>query len=132
MKKTWHCFKIVIIILLLLTAAAMVLSLVVKRDTSPGKPAAEQYTVTFDVGEYGKPLSSVTVNFGDVPVLPVPDCKFYSAGIDYSSGEPVTLDDYAFNGWYLDGEPVSEDNIVAFDRDVTLVAEWRSLWIGPY
>lgn len=132
MKKTWHCFKIVIIILLLLTAAAMVLSLAVKRDKSPGKPAAEQYTVTFDVGEYGKPLSPVTVNFGDVPALPVPDCKFYSVGIDCSSGEPVTLDDYAFNGWYLDVELVSEDNIAAFDRNVTLVAEWRSLWIGPY
>lgn len=132
MKKVVSALQIIIVCILVLTAAAMVLSLAVKRDKSPGTPAAEQYTVTFDVGEYGKPLSPVTVNFGDVPALPVPDCKFYSVGIDCSSGEPVTLDDYAFNGWYLDGELVSEDNIAAFDRNVTLVAEWRSLWIGPY
>ena len=128
MKKTWYCFKIGIVIFLLLTVAALVLSLAVNHD----KTAPKQYTVTYDVGEYGKLLSPAKVNYGAKPELPVPECNIYSEGINYQTGEKVSLADYEFCGWYYNGEKMSGENLFAFNQDVTLVAKWRSLWTENY
>ena len=32
---------------------------------------------------------------------------------------------YTFAGWYLDGEKVTEDTVIASERDIRLVARWE-------
>ena len=130
MKRVLNFFKILIIVLLFITVLSLIFSLALKKDEHI--PTLKQYTVTFDVGEYGNPLETMNVNYGNKPVLPVPDCKICSSGVDFETGEPVILDDYKFLGWYLDNELVSSENITVFDRNVTLTAKWQPLWIGLY
>lgn len=94
---------------------------------------AEYYTVTFDVGEYGVE-SNVTqeVKMGEKPELFVPECKYKSDCTDDIFFTSTALDDYAFKGWYYDGELITEENCPAFNKDVTLIARWIRLWTDNY
>lgn len=52
-------------------------------------------------------------------------------------GEPVpellnpTAQDYIFDKWIY-GDRVFNDEIYSVDGDITLVAVWKSSWLGPY
>ena len=130
MKKTLTVFRVLLIFILLLMVAAVILRLTVGRDKKPVE--TKEYVVTFDVGKYGEELPPIAVNRGEKPVLPEPECKYYSAGVSWESGEVSSLPDYEFTGWYLDGELITDETLYAFNRDVTLVAKWRSLWTENY
>ena len=72
------------------------------------------YTITFDHNGHGTAPSSITdINAGteiiDFDIFP-------------------TLDDdgdYSFMGWYYDGDPVSEFEVLSVDDDITLTAHWK-------
>lgn len=135
-------------VLLLLAFLGVITSFIVKRNDTPSNNKDKYYTVTFDAGEYGvKSIVTQKVAFGSTPVLFKPECAVKSNcandiywgdidGLDENETLPVPLqtelDDYAFVGWYYDGAKITEDNVYAFNKDVTLVAKWMSLWTENY
>ena len=129
MKKIISVCRILLIVILLLAVVGVIVKL-----TSSKKPSdnTSYYTVSFDVAEYGKALENVRVKEGEIPPLPVPECKYVSDGVSLETGEVVSLADYEFVGWYLGDEPITEENVYAFDKDVTLTAKWRSLFTPNY
>lgn len=136
-------------VLLLLAFSGFIVSFIVKRQDKPTNNKGKYYTVTFDAGEYGvKSIVTQKIAIGSMPVLFKPECAVKSPCIswnpswdketqlDENETLPVPLqtelDDYAFVGWYYEGAKITEDNVYAFNKDITLVAKWRSLWIGNY
>ena len=72
-----------------------------------GKWEPRTYTVDFETGT-DEILDEVTITYGQpYGELPVP-----------------TREDYWFNGWLLDGEPVNENTIVDITYSPTLEADW--------
>ena len=129
MSKIISACRIVLVVILSLAVVGVII-----RLTSSKKPSdnTQYYTVSFDVGDYGKALKSVQVKEGEIPSLPVPECKYVSNGVSWETGETVTVTDYEFVGWYLGDEPMTEESVYAFDKNVTLTAKWRSVWTPNY
>ena len=134
--------------LLLLAFLGVITSFIVKRNDTPSINKDKYYTVTFDSGKYGvESIVTQKVAFGSTPVLFKPECAVKTNCVNdicwgdiYGLDENVTLpvplqtvvDDYAFVGWYYGGAKITEDNVYAFNKDVTLVAKWMSLWTENY
>lgn len=129
MSKIISICRIVLVVILSLAVVGVIIRLTSSKKPSDDTP---YYTVSFDVGDYGKALKSVQVKDGEIPSLPVPECKYVSNGVSWETGEAVTVADYEFVGWYLGDEPMTEENVYAFDKNVTLTAKWRSLWTPNY
>ena len=134
MNKATSFIRFFILFVLLVAVLALVLPLVKNGGKDkPDSPVCAQYTVSFDVGEYGEELQPIKINYGEKPLsLPVPECKAVSVGTNWQTGEKISLADYEFCGWYYNGEKMSGENLFAFNQDVTLVAKWRSLWTENY
>ena len=136
-------------VLLLLAFLGVITSFIVKRNDTPSNNKDKYYTVTFNSGKYGvESIVTQKVAFGSTPVLFKPECAvktpcvswnpswISATQLDENETLPVPLqtelDDYAFVGWYYDGAKITEDNVYAFNKDVTLVAKWMSLWTENY
>lgn len=118
--------RAIVIVVLLFAVVGVVIK--ITQNKQPPKVLDEYYTVSFNVGDYGENIESIRVKEGEKLSLPVPKCKYVTNGVDFETGKSVCLDDYAFTGWYLDDIRITEENIYPFDKNVTLVAKWQSLW----
>lgn len=79
--------------------------------TVAAQKTANSYGITFDVGEFGEPLQGITVVYGQPYVLP----------------QVQAIEGYAFKGWLIDGQKITDGENWSVADDVVLVAEYVKL-----
>lgn len=81
------------------------------------------YEVSFVVNGCFSSVDSIYVRYGEVPVLPVPECDCEHLAYDEEKGEIITQ--HSFAGWSYEGQRLTQANCPAFNTNVVLVATYK-------